>query len=66
MLDQEFEGPPPLYTEFEDERGIVQDMDIHAVGTQVTYGRDREWYGPRRDWEVEYQYWQAADGEPLN
>ena len=51
MLHQEFEGLPPPYTEFEEERGIAQDMDIRVVGTQAAYGRDREGYGPRRDWE---------------
>ena len=51
MLDQEFKGLPPPYTELKDERNIALDMDIHAVGTQAAYGRDRERYGPRRDWE---------------
>ena len=51
MLDQEYEGFPTSYTEFKEERDIAHDMDIHAVGTQAAYGRDRERYGPRRDWE---------------
>ena len=51
MLDQEFEGLLPPYTELEEERDIAHNMDIHAVGTQAAYGRDRERYGPRRDWE---------------
>ena len=51
MLDQEFERLPPPYTELKEERNIAQNMDIHAVGTQAAYERDRERYGPRRDWD---------------
>ena len=68
MLDQEFKGLPPPYTELEEERNIAHDMDIHAVGTQAVDGKDRERYIPRRvgSPEIKCQYWQAADGEPLN
>ena len=52
MMDQEFEGLAPPYTELEEERDMAHDMNIHAVGTQAAYGRDRERYGPRRDWEL--------------
>ena len=38
MLDQEFEGLLPPYTELEEERNIAHDMDIHAFGTQAAYG----------------------------
>ena len=41
-MDQDFEGLAPPYTELEEERDIAHDMDIHAVGTQAAYGRDRE------------------------
>ena len=42
MLDQEFEGLPPLYTELREEHDVTRDMDIHAAGTQAAYGRDSE------------------------
>ena len=51
MLHQEFESLLPPYTELEDEPKIAHDMARHAVGTQAAYRRDREQYGPRRDWE---------------
>ena len=51
MFDQELEGLQPPYTELGEECNIAHDMDIHAVGTQAAFGRDREKYGPQRDWE---------------
>ena len=68
LLDQEFIFFPPPYTELEEKRNIAHYMDIRAVQPKPRMEETVNNTALHAVWspEVECQYLQAADGEPLD